>query len=62
MRCLETLLKDEPMTEAAATRGGTHVRMEPSGFRPEDEGFHQSAGFGCKRMVEGLERVIVGLH
>jgi uncharacterized protein YndB with AHSA1/START domain len=44
------------------TKGGTHVRMEQSGFRPEDEGFYQGAGFGWKRMVESLERVIVGLH
>ena len=29
---------------------------------PEDEGFYQGAGFGWKRMVETLERVVVGLH
>ena len=44
------------------TQGGTRVRMEQSGFRPEDEGFYQGAGFGWKRMVESLERVVVGLH
>jgi uncharacterized protein YndB with AHSA1/START domain len=44
------------------TPGGTHVRMEQSGFRPEDDGFYQGAGFGWKRMVESLERVVVGLH
>jgi uncharacterized protein YndB with AHSA1/START domain len=44
------------------TQGGTRVRMEQSGFRPEDEGFYQGAGFGWKKMVESLERVVVGLH
>jgi uncharacterized protein YndB with AHSA1/START domain len=42
-------------------KGGVLVRMEQSGFRPEDEGFYQGAGFGWKRMVETLERVVVGL-
>ncbi len=43
------------------THGGTRVRMEQSGFRPEDEGFYQGAGFGWKRMVDTLERVLVGM-
>ncbi len=37
--------------------GGTLVRMEHSGFRPEDENFYQGAGFGWQKMVAGLERV-----
>ena len=41
--------------------GGTNVRMEHSGFRPEDEGFHQGAGHGWRKMVDGLERVAAGL-
>ena len=36
---------------------GTHVRMEQSGFRPQDEPFFQGAGYGWTRMVAGLERV-----
>jgi uncharacterized protein YndB with AHSA1/START domain len=44
------------------TPGGTHVRMEQSGFRPEDEGFYQGAGFGWTRMIASLERVVVGLR
>jgi uncharacterized protein YndB with AHSA1/START domain len=44
------------------TNGGTHVRMEHSGFRPEDEGFYQGAGYGWQRFVEGLERVVAGLE
>src|SRR5437764_1179935 len=41
--------------------GGTLVRMEHSGFRPEDEGFYQGAGHGWRKFVEGLERVAGGL-
>jgi uncharacterized protein YndB with AHSA1/START domain len=41
--------------------GGTHVRMEQSGFRPEDEANYQGAGYGWQRFVAGLERVAAGL-
>lgn len=37
--------------------GGTHVRMEHSGFRPQDEGGRQAMGGGWPRIVEGLGRV-----
>jgi uncharacterized protein YndB with AHSA1/START domain len=43
------------------TNAGTHVRMEQSGFRPQDEGFYQGAGVGWQKMVSGLERVAAGL-
>jgi uncharacterized protein YndB with AHSA1/START domain len=43
------------------TKGGTHLRMEQSGFRPEDEGNYQGASYGWQRMVAGLERVVAGL-
>jgi uncharacterized protein YndB with AHSA1/START domain len=36
--------------------GGTHVRMEHSGFRPQDEGGRQAMGGGWPRIVAGLER------
>lgn len=39
------------------TNGGTLVRMEHSGFRPEDEGGYRGMGGGWPRIVEGLERV-----
>jgi len=42
-------------------KGGTHVRMEQSGFRPEDESFHKGAGYGWQRFIGGLERVAAGL-
>jgi uncharacterized protein YndB with AHSA1/START domain len=37
--------------------GGTLVRMEHSGFRPEDEGGRQAMGGGWPGIVAGLERV-----
>jgi uncharacterized protein YndB with AHSA1/START domain len=36
--------------------GGTHVRMEHSGFRPQDEGGRLAMGGGWPRIVERLER------
>ena len=44
------------------TKDGTHVRMEQSGFRVEDETFYQGASYGWQRMVGGLERVAAGLN
>ena len=37
--------------------GGTHVRMEHSGFRPKDEMGFQAMSGGWPRIVGGLERV-----
>ena len=39
------------------TKGGTLVRMEQSGFRPEDECNYQGASYGWQKFIEGLERV-----
>lgn len=36
---------------------GTHVRMEHSGFRPQDERGYQGMGGGWPRIVERLEAV-----
>jgi uncharacterized protein YndB with AHSA1/START domain len=41
--------------------GGTLVRMEQSGFRPEDERNYQGAAYGWQKFVGGLERVAAGL-
>jgi len=43
------------------TKGGTHVRMEQSGFRPEEEANYQGATFGWQRFFGGLEKVVAGL-
>jgi uncharacterized protein YndB with AHSA1/START domain len=40
---------------------GVLVRMEQSGFRPEDEANYRGAGYGWQRFVAGLERVAAGL-
>jgi uncharacterized protein YndB with AHSA1/START domain len=37
--------------------GGTRVRMEQSGFRPQDENNYRGAAYGWRRFVAGLERV-----
>jgi uncharacterized protein YndB with AHSA1/START domain len=43
------------------TKGGVLVRMEQSGFRPEDEANYQGANYGWQRFIGGLERVAAGL-
>jgi uncharacterized protein YndB with AHSA1/START domain len=46
----------------APTKGGTHVRMEQPGFRPEDEANYRGASHGWQRFFAGLERVLAGLE
>jgi hypothetical protein len=41
-------------------KGSTLMRMEQSGFRPEDEANYQGARYGWRRYIAGLERVAVG--
>jgi hypothetical protein len=43
------------------TKGGVLVRMEQSGFRPQDEANYQGARYGWQRFVAALERVAGGL-
>jgi uncharacterized protein YndB with AHSA1/START domain len=43
------------------TKTGVLVRMEQSGFRPEDEANYQGARYGWQRFSAGLERVVAGL-
>jgi len=43
------------------TPAGTLVRMEQSGFTPEQRANWQGAAYGWQRMVAGLERVVAGL-
>ena len=43
------------------TQEGVLVRMEQSGFRPEDEANYQGANYGWQRYLAGLERVAAGL-
>jgi uncharacterized protein YndB with AHSA1/START domain len=40
------------------TNSGTHLRMEQSGFRPDQQQFYQGAKSGWQRFVAALEHVI----
>ncbi|MDB5459598.1 MAG: hypothetical protein JWO72_1339 [Caulobacteraceae bacterium] len=42
--------------------GATHVRMEQSGFGPQDEANYHGASFGWQRNLGELERVAGGLQ
>jgi uncharacterized protein YndB with AHSA1/START domain len=40
------------------TRTGTHLRMEQSGFRPDQEQAYQGAKYGWKQFFANLEQVV----
>ena len=40
--------------------GGTRVRMEQSGFRPDEEANYRGATYGWQRFIENLEKVVAG--
>ena len=40
--------------------GGTHVRMEQSGFRPDQQAAYQGANYGWQKFFGSLERVLGG--
>lgn len=45
-----------------ATAEGTQLRMEQSGFRPEEDARNsQGAGYGWPRFVDGLQRLVAEL-
>ena len=39
------------------TSAGTHLRMEQSGFRPDQQQFYQGAKYGWQKMIAALEGV-----
>ncbi len=43
------------------TSTGTHLRMEQSGFRADQQRAYQGAKYGWKNFFAGLERVVEGL-
>jgi len=43
------------------TSGGTHVRMEQSGFGSEDDSYYKGASYGWQNFIGKLERVLGGL-
>jgi uncharacterized protein YndB with AHSA1/START domain len=40
------------------TAAGTHLRMEQSGFRPDQKANYQGAKYGWQRFLDGLARVL----
>ncbi len=42
--------------------GGTHVRMEQSGFGPDQKAAYQGAKYGWQKFFGGLERVLGGIN
>ena len=44
-----------------ATSTGTNLRMEQSGFRPDQQQAYQGAKYGWQKFFAGLERVVAGL-
>ncbi len=42
------------------TRTGTHLRMEQSGFRPDQEQAYQGAQYGWQKFLAALEKVVAG--
>jgi uncharacterized protein YndB with AHSA1/START domain len=44
------------------TKGGTHLRMEHSGFRADQDANYKGASYGWNRFIGGLERVLGGLE
>ena len=44
-----------------ATKGGTQVRMEQSGFRSEEDANYKGASYGWRKFIGSLERVVGGL-
>jgi uncharacterized protein YndB with AHSA1/START domain len=42
------------------TSGGTHLRMEHSGFRADQQAAYNGANYGWQKFLGGLERVLTG--
>jgi uncharacterized protein YndB with AHSA1/START domain len=43
------------------TKVGTLVRMEQTGFRPEEGQTYQGSSYGWQQFIDGLERAVAGL-
>jgi uncharacterized protein YndB with AHSA1/START domain len=44
------------------TKNGTLVRMEQSGFRPDQEANYKGANYGWQKFIGNLEKVVAGLN
>jgi uncharacterized protein YndB with AHSA1/START domain len=45
-----------------STASGTHLRMEQSGFGPDQEANYKGAKYGWNRFIGNLERVVGGME
>jgi uncharacterized protein YndB with AHSA1/START domain len=43
------------------TKGGTHVRVEQSGFPSDADAYYKGANWGWQKFIGNLERVVGGL-
>ena len=55
--CPESLCRTK-MCASPSTRTGTHLRMEQSGFRPDQQQAHQGAKGGWQRFFANLEQAL----
>jgi uncharacterized protein YndB with AHSA1/START domain len=55
-------LQWEVLWTLTPAEGGTHVRMEQSGFRPDQQAAYQGAKYGWQKFIGSLERVVGGLE
>jgi uncharacterized protein YndB with AHSA1/START domain len=44
------------------TDTGTHIRMEQSGFGPDQDAAYKGANYGWQKFLGGLDRVVAGLQ
>jgi uncharacterized protein YndB with AHSA1/START domain len=44
------------------TSTGTHLRMEQSGFRPDQPQYYQGATYGWQKFMGNLERIVAKLN
>jgi uncharacterized protein YndB with AHSA1/START domain len=44
------------------TEGGTHIRMEQSGFGSEEDNYYKGASYGWQGFIGKLEHVAAGLN
>jgi len=54
-------LESVVMWTLTPTSTGTHLRMEQSGFRPDQSQAYQGAKYGWQKFFAALERVVAGL-
>ena len=53
-----TIMKGVVTFTLTPTSTGTHLRMEQSGFRPDQQQAYQGAKYGWQKFFANLERVV----